>query len=331
MPAVLITPEAMLHRPAAYVDVLQSAGFEVQYPNDPTFTRGLHSEQETIAQLAGCDAVLAGGEVLTRRVLQELPRLRVIARAGVGYDRVDVAAATERRIAVTITPTANHEAVAEQTLALLFAVAKSVLTNDRHSRAGRWPMQATEPIRGATLGVVGLGRIGRSTALRGRALGMHVVATEAFPDRTFISQNGIELLELDDLLARSDYVSLHCPLNEQTQGMFNRALFAKMKRGSVLINTARGKLVVESDLLEALQSGHLRGAGLDVFEQEPPSPSNPLFQLENVVFSPHIAGSDHKSQLDMGIEAAECIIRLQRGEWPTGAVVNDVLRKDWQW
>lgn len=331
MPVVLITPEAMLHKAARYVDLLQSAGFEVRYPDDPTFTRGLHSEQETIAQLSVCDAVLAGGEVFTRRVLFELPRLRVIARSGVGYDRVDIPAATERRIPVTITPTANHEAVAEQTLALLLAVAKSVLVNDRHSRAGRWPMQATAPVRGSTLGIVGLGRIGRSLAVRARALGMHVLATESFPDHSFVGQNGIELVEFDDLLARSDYLSLHCPLNGQTHGLFNRTLFAKMKPGSVLLNTARGKLVVESDLLEALKSGHLRGAGLDVFEQEPPSPDNPLFALDNVVFSPHIAGSDHKSQLDMGIEAAECIIRLYQGEWPTGAVVNDELRSGWRW
>ena len=331
MPVVLITPEAMLHQQAPYVDDLSEAGFEICYPEDSTFTRGLCGPEKTVEVLSPCDAVIAGGEILTSDVLEALPKLRVIARSGVGYDRVDIAAATRQGIPVTITPTANHEAVAELTLSLIFAVAKEVLFNDREARAGRWPMKPTRPIRGQTLGIFGLGRIGRSTALRAQALGMTVIAVENFPDEEFVQRHGIELVELAALLARADFLSVHCPVTEETTGMFNADLFGRMKPDSVFINTARGKLYVEADLIDALNNGPLSGAGLDVFEQEPTNADNPLFQLDNVVCSPHVAGNDTKSQVDMGIEAADCIIRLRRGEWPDGAVVNGQLRDGWQW
>lgn len=331
MPIALITPEALINQPGPFVDLLRSAGFDVRYPKDPTFTRGLGTEQQTIDELRGVSAVLAGGERITAPVMAASPELRVIARSGVGYDRIDVPAATRHRIALTITPTANHEAVAEHTLALVLAVAKSIVSGDRAVRAGHWPKQALQPIRGTTLGIVGLGRIGRSTAVRAAALGMRVIAAEKFPDMKFIQAQRIELVELDDLLARSDYVSIHCPSNAETRQMFNARLFARMKRGAVLINTARGELVAEADLLAALTSGQLGGAGLDVFEQEPPSTDNPLFKLDNVVVSPHMAGNDVLSQLNMSIEAAECIIKLSRNEWPAGAVVNAELQSSWKW
>ena len=331
MPVVLITPEEMLHKPSRYVDALRDAGFEIAYPEDPTFTRGLCSEEETIEPLSRCDAVIAGGEWFSRAILAKLPRLRVIARSGVGYDRVDVSAATERNVVVSITPNGNYEAVAEQTLALLLAVAKSVVSFDRNLRDNRWQRELTRPVRGSTLGIVGLGRIGRAVAERTLAMGMRVIASELNPDERFMKRHDVELVDFETLLSRSDYVSLHCPLSDQTAGMFHREVFARMKPGSVFLNTARGKLVVESDLVEALRSGHLRAAGLDVFEQEPPVADNPLFRLDNVVLSPHIGGEDTLSSEQMGIEAADCIIKLRTGEWPEGAVLNNELRDGWTW
>ena len=332
MPTVLISPEAFLDQPeASYARMLFEAGFEVRYPKNPTFTRGIGPEEETIEALQDCVAVIAGGEHLTRRVIEASPSLRVIARCGVGFDRVDVPAATERLIALTITPTANHEGVAEHALALLLGVAKNVALNDRNLRAGRWSQLLTAPVRGRTAGIVGLGRIGRSTAIRYAAMGMKVIAYEMFPDREFVAKQGIELVELDELQTRSDFVSIHCPLNEQTRGLCNAAFFARMKPGSVLINTSRGGLVVETDLMAALKSGHLAGAGLDVFQQEPLSPTSPLLQVENVVLSPHLAGTDTRSMEDMGIESARNIIALSHNEWPEGAVVNADLKTRWKW
>jgi phosphoglycerate dehydrogenase-like enzyme len=331
MPVALITPEEMIHNPGPEAQIFREAGFEVRYPANITFTRGLGTEDETIQTLRGASALIAGGEWLTEKVFAAVPELRVVARAGVGYDRVDVAAATRHGVAVTITPTANHAAVAEHTLALLFGVARSVALNDRTLRSGHWIRRPLHPVRGTTMGLVGLGRIGRSTAVRCVALGMKVVAYEVKPDAAFVKQHGIELVSFDSLLGQSDFVSLHCPLTDETRGLMNAAAFAKMKPGSVFINTARGGLVVETDLIAALQSGNLRGAGLDVFEKEPPDPKNPLFQLDQVVVAPHVGGGDTQSIADMGAEAARCAVALSRGQWPEGAVVNDSLKSGWRW
>lgn len=331
MPVVLITPEVMLNKSGPWVDMLQQAGFDVAYPKNPIFTRGSCSEQETIDELSVCHAVIAGGEVFSANVLAALPNLRVIARSGVGYDKVDVAAASEHRIVLTITPTANHEAVAEHALMLLLAAAKRLPFNDRSARAGDWPMQQSWPVRGTTIGILGLGRIGRSFAVRAGALGAKLIATETCVDEGFVKKNNIELVDFDSLLARSDYLSIHCPLNDETRGSIDASAFARMKPGCILINTARGGIIVESELIAALESGRLRGAGLDCFEVEPPLPDNPLFQMEQVACTPHVAGSDQKSQEDMGIEAADCIVKLQSGEWPEPAVINREIQDGWKW
>ena len=331
MPTVLITPERLRDQPGPHLDLLRDAGFDVQFPGNPLLARGLCSDEETIEELKNIDATLASTENYNQTVLAALPELKVIARTGVGYDRVDVPFATERRVAVCITPNSNHEAVAEVALGLMFATSKAVVQNDKRVRAGEWPRDILMPIRGRTLGIFGLGRIGRSTAIRAQSLGMRVIATEQFPDTAFVSERGIELVEFDQLLERSDYLTIHAPLTDETRGLFNRDVFRKMKSGSVLINTARGPLVVEKDLCEFLQSGHLRAAGLDVFEREPPEGDNPLFTLDNVVLSPHLAGADETSSVAMSVEAADNIVKLSKHEWPVGAVINHVLQDNWSW
>ena len=331
MPTVVISPEAFYQKDTPFVTSLQDAGFEVRFPSYKEFTRGLDGDERTIQELSGAVAVIAGGEFITPTVLQGLPDLRIVSRCGVGYDRVNVEACTERGIPVTITPTANHRAVAELTMALLFGVSKQLVMNHQRVTAGQWTVELSRPIRDNVFGLVGLGRIGRSTALCAKALGMQIIATEMYPDEAFVKEHGIELVDFDTLLARSDFLSVHCPLNDETKGMFNKDVFGAMKQGAVFLNTARGGLVVESDLVEALKSGHLSGAGLDVFEQEPPDASNALFGLDNVVCTPHIGGTDERSMMDMGIECADVIIRLSRNEWPQGAVVNDALQANWNW
>jgi len=330
MPTALITPEALFEQPGPHVDRLLEAGFEVRYPADSTFTRG-RTPAETIAGLEGVDAILAGGEKLTSEVLEGCPGLRVIARCGVGFDRVDIPAATRLGRVVTITPTANHAAVAEQALALLFGVSKRVALHDKLVRAGGWSTEPMRPIRGQTMGVFGLGRIGRSMAVRCASLGMTVIATEKYPDESFCTEQGIELVDFDTLLSRSDAISIHCPLNDETHGLFDATVLSNMKSGSVIINTARGGIIVESALYEALQNGPLAAAGLDVFEQEPASSDNPLFQLDNIVVSPHLAGADTTSIQDMANEAADCIATLYEGNWPGPAVVNSDVQATWSW
>ena len=316
---------------APCVGLLKSAGCEVRYPANLDFACGHKDPELSIEELQGVSAVLAWGETYSASLINGLPDLPVIARVGVGFDRVDIGAATECGVVVTITPTANHEAVAEHTIALMLAFAKSLVLSDRKIREGLWPGGSRTPIREKTLGIVGLGRIGRSTAVRARAMRMNVIATELYPDRDFVEQNGIELVDLDTLLARSDYLSVHCPLSDETRGLFDRDKFARMKKGSVFINTARGGLVVEKDLIAALESGHLGGAGLDVFQSEPTEPNNPLFGMDNVVLSPHRAGDDELAMENMGLEAAQNVIDLSQGKWPAAAVVNKELEGRWDW
>lgn len=331
MPRVLITPEALVGAEGRHTEILKEAGFDISFPNNPRFSRGLCDEKESIDELGVADAVVAGSERLTSSVLAKLPKLRVIARNGVGFDRVDVGAATDRNIVVTITPTANHEAVAEHALALLFAVSKNIVTGDRATRAGQWPRDLIEPIRGKTVGILGLGRIGRSMAIRSAALGMSVIAHDAYPDDEFAREQGIELVDFHTLIERCDILSIHCPINDDTRGVVNRDVLDRMKPSAILINTARGTVVNEADLIAALKSGSIKGAGLDVYQQEPPSKENPLFELENVVLTPHSAGADALAMQDMAIESASCVVRLFRGDWPGDAVVNRELQGKWTW
>ena len=328
---VLIVPES-LNEESTCIKDLREAGLDPVLLENIDYARGLLSIPDAIEIASDYCAVIAGGmEPYTRDVQQALPSLRVIARSGVGYDNVDVAAATEFKKAVCITPTANHEAVAELALALLFAIAKNVVTSNTSVRRGDWSRQVLTPLRTRKIGVVGLGRIGRSMAIRSKALGMRVIAYEKYPNLAFVEEHGVELVEWPELLAQSDFVTIHCPLNDETRGMFNTSAFQQMKETAILINTARGPIVNEADLVVALKDGTIRAAGLDVLEQEPPDPNNPLFELDNVVLTPHLAGADEISMERMGVEAAQAIISLSRGQWLDDAVVNRELKESWVW
>jgi phosphoglycerate dehydrogenase-like enzyme len=311
--------------------MLREAGFEIRPQRDERMSRGLSGAAEFSEALRGAAAILAWGERYTDEVLANCPDLRVIARRGVGYDRVDMAAASARGVVVAITPNANHEAVAEHTLALMLAVTKSIVLGDRDTRAGLWPRRRITPLRGSTLGIVGLGRIGRSTAERALAMRMRVIASDPYADPDYAARQGIERVSLDELLARADIVSVHCPLSDETRGMIDKDALAAMKPDAVLINTARGAIVVEEDLAEALASGQLAGAGIDAYETEPVGADNPLFGLDNVVVSAHIAGDDWLASRDMDIEAAQVVIDLYNSRWPEDAVLNKELKGRWTW
>ena len=331
-PTDLITQEWFRKQAGPHVDILKAAGFAIAYPRNPLIARGNLSDQETIDELSGAQAILASSVRFSDKILSQLPDLRVIARTGVGYDRVDIASATRNKIAVTITPAANHAAVAEHTLALILAVTKRIVPIDQRVRAGEWPTQANLPLRGRTLGIFGLGRTGRSVAIRANAFGLNIIAAEKYPDIDFVSDNNIELVDLDTLLKRSDILTIHSPLTDETRRLFDHSVLMRMKKGSILINTARGPLVDQDHLFEAIQSGHLDGAGLDVFEPEPISKEHPLLGLDNVVVSSHRAGIDTLAVKESGIAAAQSIVDLRQGIWPEeGVVVNSDLRASWLW
>ena len=208
---------------------------------------------------------------------------------------------------------------------------RRIVHNDRVIHSGGWDRALVTPVRGMTLGLVGMGRIGRAVALRAPAFQVRVVAFDTFVDADFDQRHGIKRVSLEELLACSDVVSLHVPLTDATRGMVNRDFLAKMKPGSYLINTARGGLVVEVDLRDALRTGHLAGAGLDVMSKEPPDADNPLLGLPNVILCPHIAGTDLQSMRDMADLAAATIVELSQNRWPADCVVNSELREGWKW
>jgi phosphoglycerate dehydrogenase-like enzyme len=326
MPKVLITPTTLGAGKGPQEPILKEAGLELVYPR----RKGLLTAEELHKELPGVSAVLASSEPYTPAVLAAAKDLRVIARVGVGYDAVDVPAATEHGIAVTITPGANQDAVAEHTFALILGLAKQVIRHHLGVKALEWPRNPTLPLRGRTLGIAGLGRIGKAVAVRGAAFGMPLMAYEPYPDATFVARYGVKLVPFDTLLAESDFVSLHVPLSAQSRHIINRQTLARMKPTAFLINTARGGLVCEADLLEALRAKRLAGAGLDVFETEPPG-KNPLFELDNVLLTAHIAGVDLRSLDDMAVSAARSIVALSRGEWPAEQVVNPEVRAKFRW
>lgn len=326
MPKVALT--ALNTNEGPHIKILHDAGFETV----PT-PRGvsLYDIANLLPMVRDCVAVVTGSEPWPEHVLAACPKLRVLSRTGVGFDAIDMAAADRHRVIVATTPGVNHHAVAEHTISLLFGVGRNFPQQDQQVRKCAWVRPATPRIMGRTLGLVGLGRIGQATATRAVGLGMKVVAYEPYPNREFIEKWGIELLSFDQLLSRSDYVSLHLPVGPETKHIMNAAAFAKMKPGSVLINTARGLLVDERALVDALTSGHLRGAGLDVFEVEPLPASSPLLTMSNVLLSGHVAGLDVESQHDTLVMCAETIVSLSRGGWPTECIRNMAGVTDWKW
>jgi D-3-phosphoglycerate dehydrogenase / 2-oxoglutarate reductase len=327
MPRVLIGPYLLRNQPGRFREILTDGGFE---PVDPEGDFAL-SRDQLLPHLGAIDAMIAGGERMTSDVFTLAPRLRAIARAGVGYDLIDVAAATRHRVAVTITPGTNQESVAEQTMALILALARRIVHNNRVIHEGGWDRRLVAPVRGATLGLIGMGRIGRAVAVRALAFRMRVVAFDTVIHSEFDERHGIERLPLDNLLSVSEFVSLHVPLTDATRGMVNRNFLARMRPGSYLINTSRGGLVNEGELRAALLSGHLAAAGLDVLNHEPPEPGNPLLGMPNVVLCPHIAGTDTQSMSDMAELAAQTIVDLHQHRWPDECVVNAELRAGWHW
>ena len=258
------------------------------------------------AELAEADGlVVRSATRVTAELLGAASRLRVVGRAGVGVDNIDVEAATARGVLVMNTPGGNAVSVAEHAIALLLALARQIPQFDAAIRAGRWQKSnAGVEVRGKTLGLVGLGRVGAEVARRARAMEMQVIAHDPFISETFARDSGVELVSLDDLLARADFISLHTALTAATERLLNGAAIAKVKRGARLINTARGELIDEAGLAEALQSGHIAGAALDVFAEEPPR-NSPLVGLPNVIATPHVAGSTQEAQEEVGTLIAQ--------------------------
>ena len=264
-------------------------------------------EGKLAEQLESADALIVRSAVQAdAALLAHAKKLRVIGRAGVGVDNIDLDAATRQGIAVMNTPGANAVAVAEHTLVMMLAMARHLCRADALMHAGRWEkksLQGTE-LRDKTLGIAGLGRIGMEVARRARAFGMELVAHDPFVSAGVAKEQGIRLASLDELYAAADYITLHVGLTPQTTGMINEAAIKKMKKGVRLVNCARGELVHEADLAQALKQGHVGAAALDVFNEEPLK-NSPLQTMENVILTPHIGGQTFEAQEAVGVQIAQ--------------------------
>ena len=327
MPRVLITPPYLQGLEGPYREILRGSGLDVCYP---TAGVDLRNPEELTRQLAGIDAVLASIEPYTAPVLAAAS-LRVIARCGVGCDSVDVEAATRHEVLVANTPGANKEGVAEHTIALMLAVAHGFPRRDREIRGGQWIRDSLPRLAGRTVGIVGFGAIGREVARRCQALGLDVLVADPNASAALATEHGVTLVDMEAMLSQADVISLHVPCTPETTGWFDASVFSQMKPGAIFINTARGGLVDEAALVDALRSGQLSGAGLDVFRQEPLPTDHPLLELDNVLLCPHMGGLDLESREAMATVAAENIAALHEGHWPEGRVVNAELRRSWKW
>lgn len=327
MPKVMIAPSQLADIQGDFLTVLGKAGLEVTYPR---LGRQM-VESELMEKLAGCCASLAGSEPYTREVFKKFPQFKVVARAGVGYDAVDVKAATDHGVAVCIAPGTNQHSVAEHCFMLILALARNLIQQHNPIRDGKWPRAANLPLRGKMLGLVGLGRIGQAMVQKAQAFGMDIMAFEPFPNMAFVEKNGVKLAPLDDLLRQADYVSLHLPAMEGTRALINAERLKLMKPTAFLVNTARGAVIDEPALYEALRDKKIAGAGLDVFMDEPPDPKNPILKLDNVVMTAHTAGVDTQSRDDMARKAAECIAAIYKGEWPADCIVNPEVKDKFKW
>jgi D-3-phosphoglycerate dehydrogenase len=266
--------------------------------------------------LPGMDAYIAGLDEIDRAALATADQLKVIARYGVGVDNVDLQAAKEKHIMVTNTPGANSVSVAELTLALILALARQLPAAFTATRQGQFPRLSGLAVEGKTVGLLGLGGIGRQVARRLSGFDCRILACDPFVDLEWAQQHQVVVVAMDDLLKESDFLSLHLPLLPETRGLFGADCFAKMKPGACLINTSRGELIDENALLQALKSGKIRGAALDVFAQEPPPPDHPLLALPQVIATPHLGAQTDGAVNAMGwMSYRECMAVL-RGETP---------------
>jgi D-3-phosphoglycerate dehydrogenase len=286
-------------------DRITSRGLDLL--REPGWTVVAQPGPSLVAELAEADALIVRSATRAdAALLNQAPRLRVIGRAGVGVDNIDLDAATRRGILVMNTPGGNSVSVAEHTFALLLSLARSVPQLSSAIHAGRWDKGSTagSELRGKVLGLIGLGRVGFEVARRARAFEMRIIAADPYVSPEVAREEGVEILPLDELLPRADYVSLHASLSPATERMINATTLKKMKPGARLINTARGELVDEQALAAALASGWLAGAAVDVFAEEPPR-NSPLAGLPNLIATPHIAGSTVEAQEEVGFLIAQ--------------------------
>jgi D-3-phosphoglycerate dehydrogenase len=304
---ILVTPTSF--KGGAALEKLKAfAGEVVANP----YNRPL-GEDELIPLVADCDGYIAGLDYITQKVIGKAENLKVISRYGAGVDRVDVAAAKAKNIVVCNTPGVNAKAVADLTIALILSLARKIPLLDRQTRTGDWPRSTGIELGGKTIGIFGLGAVGKAVAERAAGFSMRIMAYDPYINESYAASKGIIAADFDEVVKTADFLCLHLPLTEKTRHIFSEKVMKTMKRGAFIINTARGGLIDEEAAYALLTSGHLGGLGLDVFEAEPPKAS-PLFGLDNVVLTPHVASHTEEAAAGMAEMAVQNLIDVLSGK-----------------
>lgn len=303
------------------IDLLVNAeGITVNAP-------GKLSQADAQAAIAEAHAIIIrSGIQADADLIAAAPNLKIIARAGVGVDNVDLDAATRQGVVVVNTPGGNTISTAEHTFGLMLALARHIPEAEISMRSGQWDRKSFSGVelRGKTLGIIGFGRIGRAIASRAQAFEMTVIAADPFVSPEVGAELGVEIVSQEEVFQRADFLTLHAVITPETKGMINAESIATMKRGVRIVNASRGALIVEEDLAEAIKSGHVAGAALDVYAVEPPSSDNPLIGLSGVVHTPHLAASTSDAQVTVAVEAAQLVIvGLLQGKYEN--VVNPAV------
>lgn len=289
-----------------------------------------NADRDEIADLVeGADGVVAGYRAIDAGMMDRMPDCRIISRAGIGFDTVDLEAATERDIYVTNVPDYCIPEVSDHAMAMLLALQRNIVTYDRQVKDGGWDVFDARPMRRLstlTIGLVAFGDIARSVASKAAAFGMDVLAFDPYLDPDEIRDGGAEPIDdLHDMLSRCDAVSVHAPLTEGTRGLLDREAFSHLPDGAVVVNTARGPVIDEEGLVEALEADDVAAAGLDVLEEEPPAPDNPLLDRDDVILSPHAAWNSRESRIELLEKSARRVRQAIEGEVPDSVVNPDVL------
>ena len=311
---ILLTTTSCQDTPGPHHDLLASTGWEI------VRERGPLPEEKMLEITGSFDGFLCGDDAITQSVIDKsLPQLKVISKYGIGLDKINVAYATEKKLPVLFTPGVNHTTVAEHCFGLLLALSKKIHSNAIEVSSGKWVAGWKKPvgneIMGKTIGIVGLGRIGKEVATRANAFGMKVIAYDPFFDDEFGKAHGIhKVSSMDEVLCNCDVVSLHCFLNDETHGMINSQKLEQMRDHVIIINCARGEIVNTDDMNSALISGKVGGYGTDVLDTEPPEENHPLIEAPNCIITSHIASRTHESVARQAGMATQNLISYLKGE-----------------
>ena len=320
---ILLTTTSFQDTPGAHHDLLTQTGWEI------ITARGPLNEADTLALVGDVDGYICGDDAITRKVLEKArPKLKVLSKYGIGVDKIDIKSATEFGIPVLFTPGVNHTTVAEHNFLLLLALEKNFLFHTDSTRSGGWKRKTGHELLEKTIGIIGMGRIGREVAIRAKAFGMKILGFDLHWDEKFAAEHGLQQAKtLDDIYKNSDYISLHTNLTPETKDMISAASIAKMKKGVLILNCARGEIVNTSDMIAGLKSGQVGGYGTDVLDQEPPPPDHPLLKLPNVVCTPHVASRTYESVVRQATTSVKNLILAMKGEQPIAQVNPEVSVK----